>query len=194
MIKALRLFKKDGSIEFKSDKGTTTAIVKDLFPDELKTIDSMTTENESRINRKEFAHLVLKSCKKAFREYITNYDVKDLTKIEKNFIRNLILLWNDYTDDWLPILIYQFNHIEECFSIRDERFSLYYLKVTLLSTVFIRYKDLYGRGLMSRKIARQYTKLTHEFCDQFPWTTFSQNDISIIELEFKLHPVMNHSN
>ena len=42
MIKALRLFKKDGSTEFKSDKKTPTAIIKDLFPDELKIIDGMT--------------------------------------------------------------------------------------------------------------------------------------------------------
>jgi hypothetical protein len=41
MIKALRLFKKDGSIEFKSDKVTPTAIIKDLLLDELKTIDAM---------------------------------------------------------------------------------------------------------------------------------------------------------
>ena len=41
MIKALRLFKRDGSTEFKSDKKTPTAIIKDLFPDELKIIDGM---------------------------------------------------------------------------------------------------------------------------------------------------------
>ena len=41
MIKALRLFKKDGSIEFKTDKKTPTTIIKDLFADEIKIIDTM---------------------------------------------------------------------------------------------------------------------------------------------------------
>ena len=48
MIKALRLFKKDGSTEFKSDKVTPTAIIKDLLLDELKTIDSMTEDKGYR--------------------------------------------------------------------------------------------------------------------------------------------------
>ena len=119
-------------------------------------------------NRKEFAHLTLKSCKKAFREYITNYDVKILTKIEKNFIRNLILLWNDCKDDWNLILRYMGSNMHASHTIKDKLFDKYNLKITIHYKLYERYVDIYERGMLKKKEARRYITLTNEFIDEVP--------------------------
>ena len=149
-------------------------------------------------NRKEFAHLTLKSCKKAFREYITNYDVKILTKIEKNFIRNLILLWNDYKDDWNPILRYMESNIRASYTIKDKLFNAYNLKFATLYKLNERYADIYARGMLKKKKARRYITLTNEFIDDAPCfysnRSLLKTDAIIILSMFDRHPVMNYTN
>jgi hypothetical protein len=131
--------------------------MKDAYERQLQIIKT------TKIKSKEHVLLILKSTKKAFRDYTDNYDVKDLSKDEKMFIKKLIILWNNYKNDPESLIVFQDSYIDEAFQITDIWFRVYMIKQLLLQNVAFKYRDAYLTGVLSRKDAKKYNTMTHTF-------------------------------